>query len=140
MNDTEWAKPTWQWPTFDAVDYGVELHTDSGQVFSVAWDPPGPQQEGIGLREVPFLGTGISAEANFAVWNVTHRSRWTALIGTTVSDVELSYEPWAKSEGFWCPRITVRFRDARVDMVLGDIGPDGELHPSANNVAVLFSP
>ena len=42
---TEWAGPTWQRRTLDAVDYGVELHTDSGRVFSVAWDPPGREQE-----------------------------------------------------------------------------------------------
>jgi hypothetical protein len=136
----EWEKPTWQWQSFDSVDYGVELLTDCSRVFSVAWDPPGPLQQGIGLREVPLLGTAISEDTNVAVWDVTQQSRWAAFVGTPISDVELDYEPWKQPEGFWCRRITLRFGGARVEMILGDKGPGEELGPSADSVAVLFFP
>ncbi len=137
---TEWAEPTWQRQSFDAVDYGVELQTDGGRVFSATWDLPGALQEGIGLRKVPLLGTALSEDANVAVWNGTQQSRWSAFIGATISDVELAYEPWTQPQGFWCTRITLHFSDARVDMVLGDVGADAELRPSADNIAVLFFP
>jgi hypothetical protein len=53
----EWRNPTWRYPGFDSVDFGVELETEPGSVFSVTWDPLG-MYEGIGLREQPLLGTG----------------------------------------------------------------------------------
>src|SRR6266545_4698022 len=48
----EWRNPTWRYPGFDSVDFGLELETESGSVFSVTWAPPG-MYEGIGLREQP---------------------------------------------------------------------------------------
>jgi len=120
------------------VDFGLELETESGSVFSVTWDPPG-MYEGIGLREQPLLGTGVRADAAVAVWDVTGRSGWAALRGAEILDVRPNYQPWDEHVGsYWCPRITVAFPSATVDLLLGDAGPNQQLVPSADNIAIAF--
>ena len=49
-------EPTWLYDGFDAIDYGLEIETDSGALFSLTWDPPG-HHEGIGLRAYSSPGT-----------------------------------------------------------------------------------
>lgn len=56
----------WQFDGFDAVDFGIELETETGSVFSLTWDPPG-DHEGIGLRNVAMLGHGVRDDADVAV-------------------------------------------------------------------------
>lgn len=132
------AQPDVRVPGFDSVDFGLELQTESGSVFSVTWDPPG-RFEGIGLREQPRLGTGVRADAAVAVWDVTGRSRWAALRGAEILDVRPHYQPWDEHVGsYWCPRITIAFLPATVDLLLGDAGPNQQLVPSADNIAIAF--
>jgi hypothetical protein len=136
----EWRNPTWRYPGFDSVDFGLELETESGSVFSVTWDPPG-MHEGIGLREQPLLGTGVRADAAVAVWDVTGRSGWAALHRAEILDVRPHYQPSDAHEGsYWCPRITIAFPLATVDLLLGDAGPTQQLVPSADNIAITFDP
>jgi hypothetical protein len=136
----EWRAPVWRCAGFDSVDYGVELQMQGGRVFSMTWDPPG-MREGIGLRELPLLGTGVRADADVAIWDVSERSGWAGLLGADVTDVRLHYTPWDDHDGgFWCPRITIRLGGAAVELLLGQAGPDGQLEPAADNVAVLFDP
>ena len=135
--DVEWSEPTWLYDGFDAVDYGLEITTDSGAVFSLTWDPPG-EQEGIGLQRIPMLGSGVRSDADVAIWDVGGRSAsWVPMVGRRVTGVELHYVPWDEARGsFWCRRITFNGVDARVEVVMGD-SQDGVLVPSADNVAVL---
>ncbi len=136
---SEWQAPVWQHDACDCANHGVELETSAGRVFSATWDPPG-SMEGIGLREEPLLGAAVRPSADVAVWDVTERSRWGAFVGKLVREVRLHYQPWEDPAGFMCPRITLDFGDGVVELLLGDVGKDGVLSPSADNIAVLFSP
>lgn len=140
-DDAEWRDPIWSCPGFDSADYGIELEMLGGRVFSVTWDPPG-MREGIGMREVPLRGTGVRVDADVAVGDVSQRSEWRRFIGAEVTDVGLHYLPWENGHlsGFWCPRISLLFGIAHVQLLLGEGGPEGQLRPSADNVAVLFDP
>ncbi len=75
VDDDEWSEPTWQFPDCDSIDFGLELETRDGRLFSVTWDPPG-LREGIGLREEPLLGTGVRVDGATAIWDVTNTSGW----------------------------------------------------------------
>lgn len=135
--DSEWNEPTWQYEGFDSVDYGLEFTTELGATFSLTWDPPG-DKEGIGFQRVPMLGTGVRRDADVAIWDVSDRAAsWTPLLGRIVTGVDLHYIPWDKERGsLWCPRITFRGEQGRVEVVMGD-HHDGRLVPSADNIAVL---
>ncbi|MFF0266076.1 hypothetical protein [Kribbella sp. NPDC004536] len=135
--EVEWREPTWLGDGFDAVDYGLEIATDSGAVFSLTWDPRG-EQEGIGLQRIPMLGSGVRSDADVAIWDVGARgASWVSLIDGRVTGVELHYVPWDEATGsFWCRRITLHGSDTPVEVVMGD-SQDGVLVPSAETVAVL---
>ncbi|MBO9553174.1 hypothetical protein [Cellulomonas sp.] len=138
VDPSEWTDPNWLNDGFDAVDHGFEIVTHSGAVFSLTWDPPG-HQEGIGLQPVPLLGSGVSVEADVAIWDVQERSPgWTSMAGTHVTGVDLHYVPWADRSGppLWCPHVTIHGEHDRVDVIMGD-SAGGVLVPSADDVAVL---
>ena len=97
-DQSEWKEPTWLHDGFDALDYGLEIMTDSGASFSLTWDPPG-DTEGIGLHKVPMLGSGVMRKADVAIWNVGQRNAcWAFLIGRPVTGVDLHYVPWANAD------------------------------------------
>jgi hypothetical protein len=121
------------------MDYGLELMTDSGRIFSVTWDPPG-DREGIGIDEAPLISSILRDDAEVAIWDVTHRSRWAELIDQEIVAVQPHYRPWDPKGGFWCSRITLRFRAVDVVLLLAQGSPDGKIPPSADNVVVLFPP
>lgn len=138
-SEDEWREPTWRYEFGDSVDYGVEFETTCGRLFTVTWDSPG-WHEGIWLREVPLIGEAVAAEANVAVWNVSRAGRWDRFVGPEVGDVRLAYKPWAPDDGYWCSRITVSILDCGIELLLGEGQADQQLHPSADNIAVLFPP
>jgi hypothetical protein len=74
------------------------------------------------------------------IWDVSRAGRWDQFIGQPVSDVRLAYKPWAADDGYWCSRITLGFRGADIELFLGEGNRDSQLHPSADNIAVLFPP
>jgi hypothetical protein len=135
--ESEWREPTWLYDGFDAVDYGFEVRTDSDAVFSLTWDPPG-EREGIGLQRLPMLGSGVSGDADVAIWDVGERAAsWMPMVGRRVLGVDLHYEAWDQEAGsLWCPHITLRGEHGRIEIVMGD-SEHGVLVPSADNVAVL---
>lgn len=135
--EDEWDAPTWRFAGFDTLDYGLEIATTSGLVFSLTWDPPG-DHEGIGLQPTPMIGSGVRPDAYVAVWDLScARGSWTHIIGTRVTRVDLHYLPWDKAGGpLWCPRITICCERGSVDVVMGT-ARDGQLVPSADDVAVL---
>jgi hypothetical protein len=97
----------WRFDGFDAVDFGTELETETGSVFSLTWDPLG-DHEGIGLRNVAMLGHGVRDDADVTVWRTGNPgSTWGHLIGNPITGVQLHYYRWATMDsGFWCPHIT----------------------------------
>lgn len=133
----EWSEPMWLCDGFDAVDYGFEVTTDSGAVFSLTWDPPS-DREGIGMQPVPLLGSAVMSDADVAIWDVGERSAsWAPMIGRRVAGVNLHYFPWDEpTGGLWCPRITFHGEDACVEVLMGECR-DGVLVSSSDNVAVL---
>jgi hypothetical protein len=137
-DDAELAAPTWHEETFDAVDYGVELATVSGQVFTVSWDSPG-WHEGIWIRKVSALGSACTEDAAVALWDVSRTSRWTDLVDGVITDLMLHYRPVA-GDGYWCSRIDLRIGDRSAHMLLGEASGGQRLVPSGDNVAVVFSP
>ncbi|QYJ02869.1 hypothetical protein KUV85_11040 [Nocardioides panacisoli] len=137
--NSEWLDPPWLHEGFDAIEFGLEIATESGAVFSLTWDPPG-EREGIGLQRVAMLGSGVHRDAGVGIWDVGARTpAWRLLVGRRITGVDLHYEPWDEETGsLWCPRITVRGESGRVEIVMGD-AENGLLVPSADNVAVLHS-
>jgi len=134
----EWLEPTWRYRDCDSIDFGVELETKDHRVFSVTWDPPG-DQEGLGIREQPLLGSALTADADVAVWDVTTHSGWPALTGRPMNDVTMHYENWGRpGEGFWCRHISVQIGTTGVEFLLAEGQVDGSIGPSADNVAVMF--
>ncbi|QIS10330.1 hypothetical protein [Nocardia arthritidis] len=122
-------EPPWRCDGFDSLDYGFELETDSGLIYSLTWDPPG-DREGIGLRRTPMLGSGVRADADITIW----RGGEIWPLGVPFTDIRLHYEPYPP--GFRCPRITFQWPDRKLEVILGE-SAGGVLAPSADNVAVL---
>lgn len=128
---------TWLYKGFDALDYGVEIATDSGAWFSLTWDPPG-DEEGIGLQPVAMLGSGVSSDADVAVWDVGERAAsWAPLFGQQVTRIDLHYVPYDEARGsLWCRWITFHSGAGHVEVIMGD-AEKSALVPSSDNVAVL---
>ncbi len=138
VDEDEWKDPSWRFPDCDSIDYGLELETESGRIFSVTWDSPG-EREGVGIDEVPLIGSGFQDDADVAVWDVRDRSRWHGFIGQEIVAVQPRYRSWPPS-GFWCSRIAVQFSQGCVELLLAQEHPGGEIEPAGDNVAVLFPP
>lgn len=138
-SEAEWADPTWSHSTCDSVDHAVELETSDGARFTVSWESPGTI-EGLGLRELPAIGSAVSVDAGVAVWDVSDTKQWRAVRDAEVTAVEMHYEQWDDSgEALWCSWITVEFGDHSVGFVLGEADrAKGSVLPSADNVAVIF--
>jgi hypothetical protein len=137
-DEREWVDPTWSHPRCDSVDFGVELETMSGRTFSITWDSPG-MTEGLGIDELPLLGSAVLEDAATAVWEVGERSAWATLIGGEVTQVRMHYRPWGE-QGFWCSRISMSVGQADVEFLLAEGSIDGDVVPSAENVVVIHSP
>ena len=138
VSAAEWREPPFRYEFGDCTDYGVELQTACGRVFTVSWDSPG-RHEGIWLRELPLVGEAVAAAANTAIWDVSRAGRWDRFIGHEVSDVQLRYRPWAPDDGYWCTRVTITVRGSDIHL-LGGQAEAQALAPSADNIAVLFPP
>jgi hypothetical protein len=139
IDPVEWRDRPWEAMDFHWTDYGVELATASGRVFSVTWDPPG-MTEGVGLRELPMAGFGVAKDAGVAVWDVGAQPEWRRLIGAEITDVTMHYTSWDddRVHGYWCDRITVVVGATTVTLVLGEADADGTLKPAGDSVAILF--
>ena len=139
QKDEEWRDPPWKRPGFDTLDWGLELETDNGLIYSVTWDPPG-MREGIGISRAPLIGTALTDDASAAIWDVTERSRWTSVVGQPVDNVTMHYLPWDQHGSFWCTRVTL---DVSGMNPLSSCGrsktDDPTIHRSADDVAVIFS-
>lgn len=138
LDAVELASPAWRCETFDWADHAVEFTTAASRVFTCSWDSPGCH-EGIWLREVPARGAAYAADANVAVWDVSHAGRWDSYIGAEITGTTLHYREWPGG-GYWCSRITIAFGDRLVYLLLGDADVEQRLVPSADNIAVVFSP
>lgn len=132
----EWARPTWQWPGFDAIDYGVELDTCDGQTYCAVWEQAGPN-EGLAMRQEPLRLRRLASDGAFAIWDVTAKSRWTPFVGRSVTAVELTWHRPDQSADLCCDTVTLRFDAEALHLTLGDANAEGELVGSADNVAVL---
>lgn len=139
ISAAEWQEPSFRYEVGDSTDYGVELQTACGRVFTVSWDSPG-WHEGIWLRELPLVGEAVLPNANTAIWDVSHAGRWDRFVGHEISDVRLHYRPWAPDDGYWCTRITVTVCGGDVQFLGGQAGTGQTLAPSADDIAVLFPP
>lgn len=137
--EAEWANPNWSHSACDSVDHAVELETSDGAFFTVSWEPPGVI-EGLGLRELPAIGTAVRDDADVAMWDVSDTKRWKAVRDADVTAVDMHYERWANSgEAWWCSWISVEFGRHVVEFVLGEGDQAKEcVLPSADNVAVIF--
>ena len=134
----EWDHPIWRTPWCDSLDYGVELLTQTGRLFSITWDPPGWRQ-GMGIGEASFVGSVLRPTADVAAWRVTSQPNWAAVLRSPVTSVALNFIPWDQiNDECWCTRVTIGFGDAVVIMMLGEGTNASQIKPSADNIAVLF--
>ncbi len=67
---------------FDAVDYGLDLETMDGEIWSLTRDPPG-DREGMGIRNGSLIGTVVVPDGLTAVWDVTSTSLWSPMLRFT---------------------------------------------------------
>jgi hypothetical protein len=134
-DEAEWSDPAWRFPLGHTVDFGVELTTNAGQVWSVTWIPPG-RMEGLAVDDKPLLAD--IPRAAVAVWDVSVRSEWEPLIGQRVDQVGITYVPWDGSGAWWCSRIELSSRRHSVEILVAQGRPDGTVEPSANNIVLRF--
>ncbi len=139
VSAAEWQEPPFRYEFGDCADYGVELETACGRVFTVSWDSPG-WHEGVWLRELPLVGEAVLADANTAIWDVSRAGRWDRFIGYEISDAQLHYLPWAPNDGYWCPCVTITMRGSDIQLLGGQAEAGQTLAPSADSIAVLFPP
>lgn len=77
---------------------------------------------------IPLVATGTGHTALI--------SGWAALRGAEILDVRPHYQLRDEYVGsYWCPRTTIAFPPATVDLLLGDAEPSQQLVPSADNIA-----
>jgi hypothetical protein len=141
QKDEEWRDPPWKRPGFDTLDWGLELETDNGLIYSVTWDPPG-MREGIGISQAPLIGTALTDDASAAIWDVTEHSKWTSVVGQPVDNVTMRYLPWDQHGSFWCTRVTLDVSGIEIHCLLaaGQGADDPTIYRSADDVAVIFPP
>ncbi len=138
VEPTERADPTWLTPLCDSLDFGVELRTATGRIFSITWDPPG-WREGMGIQETQFVRSMLRPEIAAAAWPSPNPSRWAPILETPVTTIDLHFQPWELSaDQHWCTRVTLACGNSTVVMMLGEGTQDGQITPSADNIAVLF--
>lgn len=134
----EWREPTWAHAACHSVDFAVELLTGTGARFTVSWESPG-MREGLGLREFEAVGTAVGADADVAIWDVSHQPQWRELMEKLVESVDLCYEPWGHSEALWCRRTDLRVGGRGIALLLAEgVWQSDDLVPSADNVAIVF--
>ena len=106
MSDAEWRAPTFRCAFGDCADFGVELETACGRLFTVSWDPPG-WHERIWLSEGPLA---VLDGVESAIWDVSRAGRWDRFIGQEVSGVTvLTRRGFASDDGaLEAPRESVR--------------------------------
>jgi hypothetical protein len=138
VNEAEWEEPSFRYRFGDSVDYGVELETACGRVFTVSWDSPGRHEGVVWLREVPLAGQAVLADANTAIWDVSRAGRWDRFVGGEIFDVRLHYRPWAPHDGYWCTRATLTIDGSDIQLLGGQADAGQRLAPAADNIAVLF--
>jgi hypothetical protein len=136
-DEAEWATKAWSFPHCDSVDFGVEIETADGSLFSIAWDPPG-DYEGIGLYPLP-MSQLLRPDADVAVWSVGGSSRWVSKLGATITNAELSYAQWSQISGdYWCTSVILHVGISPITLTLGEASDDGSIAPSSDNVAIVF--
>lgn len=139
VSAAEWAEPSFRYEFGDWTDYGLELETACGRLFTVSWDTPG-WHEGIWLRELPLLGEAVLADASTAIWDVSRAGRWDRFIGNEISDVKLHYREWGPDDGYWCNRVTITIGGSDIQLLGGQPSAEQTLAPAATSIAVLFPP
>ncbi len=82
--------PTPNYPThfknLDSVDYSIFLHTDHDNIIEIYWDDIF-YQFGIGIK--------LNAPSDFSggiTWDVSNNDLWKQFIGTTISDIQITWE------------------------------------------------
>lgn len=136
---SEWFSPPWLCGPGDSVDFGVELDLASGRALSVTWEAPG-NHESLDVFPGRLIDSALYQSPDVAAWDVSSTPRWRQLVGHPITAVDLHFIPWAPDDGFWCTRVAFSFGTQSVVLMLGEIAADGQIAPSADNVAVLFSP
>ncbi|HEX7167784.1 MAG TPA: hypothetical protein VF230_12455 [Acidimicrobiales bacterium] len=138
-DEGQWAAPTFEFPGGHTVDFGVELETDDGFVYSVTWTPPG-DTEGLEVHHEALAGGALSDRPSAAVWDVSTRTTWRAFLGHVVTRVDVHYEPWDDAGAWWCMRLEFHVDGAgTVELSLAQGNPDGTVEPSSDNVVVRLS-
>jgi hypothetical protein len=131
----ELAEPTYVFPSGHTVDFGIELDTDPGPTWSVAWQPPGPT-EGIAVYEEPLAPDVFNVGT--AVWDVSAISPWAECQGEAIISVEPEWEPWDTNGASWCRRLHLRLGARTVHLLEAEGRKDGTIEPSANNIVVEY--
>jgi hypothetical protein len=135
MEPSEWSNPTYEFPGGHSVDFGVECVTTEGDVWSVAWIPPG-RVEGLAVDR----GDLVSRPGDVANWDVGGRAPWNGSVGQRIVEVQPEFEPWdGEVRGaWWCPSMRVRLPSVPVRFMLAEGRSDGSMAPSANNLVVRY--
>ena len=138
-DEREWAVAPYAFPGGHSLDYGFEVGDTAGAKWSVMWIPPG-RTEGLALYREPMCPGVLAADASVAVWEVSSRTAWSALVGHRIEGVTVHYEPWDETEGsWWCRRLDLLIGGTTVEVLEAEGKPDGTLAPSADNLVVRMS-
>lgn len=130
------SSPVWPGPTFDSLDFGLELELDDGSTWSVAWEQA-DYNEGI----VAFAGWHeyLRAESS-AVWEVTDHWRENGP-GDVAAVTPIWQRPYGDESDLCLVTLILVAENGRQAVItLGERNhKDGSLRPSGDNLAVFFS-
>jgi hypothetical protein len=136
-DQSEWSEPSWRYNHFDSFDFYLQIDTNDQRSFTVGWDPPNDQLEGLWLHEGVRNGEPFGS---VAVWDVTATPRWSHLAGTLVTKIECRYRAEPSLGGWRNELLTLTVDEQRIYVFLGDIDSHHSPTPSANNLMVMSAP
>jgi hypothetical protein len=132
----EWTEPSWRASDCDSVDFGAELTTENGAVFSAVW-VMADDNEGLSFRQEPLRPKRLEADGAFALWDVERAGRWSPFIVSPVKDVRLCWTRPFSSSDLCCHAIELLFDSGLVVLTLGE-QRSGEFSYASDNLAAVF--
>ena len=81
-------KPNWNRDKqFDSLDYGLDLITESGDVFWISW---GCEFTCYGISII--LNPIDNHKKNMRIWDVSYNSGWRSFIGQKITNIRIDWE------------------------------------------------
>jgi hypothetical protein len=132
------GEPHWANRDFDSVDFGIELRTESGELFSIKW-------EGTSFLGLIFYKGSLDSElvgGREGIWDVTQTSRWRDNVGRSITKSHVYWGHGETPDGVYVPApdcISLEFDSGdTVHIQYGEYSEDTRSLELGDNVTVFF--